>query len=217
MKRWALPLGVLILLFLPACGALRGLETGGEPWVRSGWPVTESESLVMYFEYVRKLPAAELAKEHDSVRRLYAISQTDFNRVRYAMLLSLSGTASSDDTHALDVLAPLLKNPEAGLHPVAFIVSAQIQEQRHGQELQHREQRRSQELQQKFDALMSLDKELRLEQRRSQELQQKLDALKSLVKELRLEQQHSQELQQKLDALKSLDQSLIERGQGATK
>lgn len=193
MKRWSLPLCVLVALFVSACGALRGLETGGqEPWLKPGGAISvgDSESLLRYFEYVHQLPPAELAKEHDVVQQLYAKSQSDFSRVRYAMLLSLPGSAFNDDARALDMLDPLLRDPDAGLHPVAFIVSAQIQQQRRSQELHRREQQRS------------------------QELQQKLDAVKSLEQELRHEQQRSQELQQKLDALKSLDRSLIERDQG---
>ena len=141
----------MIALASAGCSVVRIADSGYAPWVREGGPrpVGASESLLMYFEYVRKLPSVELAKEHDSVRQLYANSNTDFVRVRYAMLLSIPGTAFSDDARAIEALDPLLKNADAGLHTLAFILSAQIQEQR-----------REQGLQQKLDALKSLEKNL---------------------------------------------------------
>jgi hypothetical protein len=142
-----------ISLVTAGCGVLRDLAPGAapEPWVRTGGPrpISDSESLLMYFEYVRRLSAAELAKEHDTMRQLHARTPTDFSRVRYAMVLSVPGSAFSDDARALDALEPLLKNPDAALHNVAFMVSAQIQEQRRGRGLQ-----------QKLDALKSLEKSL---------------------------------------------------------
>ena len=152
MRRFALLLVIVLMSLLAAgCGALRSLETGGEPWVRADGPrpLSNSESLLMYFEYVRKLQASELAREHDAVRQLYAASRSDFNRVRYAMLLSIPGAAFNDDARALEALDPLLKNQDAALHNLAFMVGAQIQEQRRGQGLQ-----------QKLEALKSLEKNL---------------------------------------------------------
>lgn len=151
MKRHMLLLSMLAVLLSAGCGVLRGIGTGGEPWVRADGlrPVNDNESLLMYFEYVRKLPLAELAKEHYAVRHLYANSRTDFIRVRYAMLLSVSGAAFNDEARALEALEPLLKNPDAALHNLAFMMSAQIQERRRGQGLQH-----------KLDALKSLEKSL---------------------------------------------------------
>lgn len=153
MKRCALVLMTLMSLLSAGCGVLRSVEPGAapDPWVRTGGPrpVSDSESLLMYFEFVRKLSAADLAKEHDTARHLYARTQTDFNRVRYAMLLSLPGSSFRDDARALEALDPLLKNLDAALHNIAFVVSAQIQEQRRGQGLQ-----------QKLEALKSLEKSL---------------------------------------------------------
>ena len=142
---------VLAALLNSGCSVLRTPDFGREPWVREGglFPSGDNASLLMYFEYVRKLPPAELAKEHETVRQLYANANSDFVRVRYAMLLSVPGTAASDDARALEVLDPVLKNSGGGLHALAFVLSAQIQEQKRGQALQ-----------QKLDALMSLEKSL---------------------------------------------------------
>jgi hypothetical protein len=83
------------------------------------------------------------------VRLLFANSNSDLMRVRYAMLLSVAGAPFNDDTRAVEMLDPLLKNAEGGLHTLAFLLSAQIQEQRRGQGLQ-----------QKLDALKALEKNL---------------------------------------------------------
>ena len=148
MTRWV---WLMIALASAGCSTVRIADFANVPWVRDGGPrpVGDRESLLMYFEYVRKLSAGELAKEHDAVRQLVANANSNFVRVRYAMLLSVPGTAFSDDARALEVIDPLLKNADTGLHNIAFMLSAHIQEQR-----------RSQGLQQKLDALKSLDKTL---------------------------------------------------------
>jgi hypothetical protein len=93
------------------------------------------------------------------------------------MVLSVPGSALYDDARALEALDPLLKNPDSPLHPLAFMVSTQIQERRRSVAFQQRfesEQRRGHALQQKLEE----------EQKRGHSLQQKLDALKSLEKSL---------------------------------
>ena len=148
----------LLLLALPAVlvGGCVGLlspppEPAPEPRISAEGPrlPSESESLLAYYGFVRKLQPTELAKEHDVVRQLYMASRSDFNRMRYAMLLSIPGTASNDDARALEAIEPMLKNQNAALHDLALMLNAQIQEQRRGQALQ-----------QKLDALRLLEKNL---------------------------------------------------------
>ncbi len=109
----------------------------------------ESDSLLAYFGRVRKLGGPELAREYEAVRQLFSRARTDSNRVRYAMLLSVPGTSFNDEARALETLDPLLANSASSLHPLALLVSTQIQTQRHERELS-----------QKLDALKSLDKSL---------------------------------------------------------
>ena len=164
-------------LFLAGCGTVRPPDAAPTAPTVAPQPAGDSETLLAYFQHVRKLTAPELAKELDSVRQLYASSRSDASRVRLAMLLSVPGSALYDDARALEALDPLLKNPGAALHPIAFMVSAQIQERRRGVAFQQRyetEQRRGHALQQKLEE----------EQKRGHSLQQKLDALKSLEKSL---------------------------------
>jgi hypothetical protein len=112
-------------------------------------PVSDSETLLTYVDHVRKLPAAEFAKELDTVRKLYARARTETNRMRYAILLSAPAAGAGEDSRAMELLDPLLKSADAGVRALATLLIAQIQEQR-----------RAQGLQQKLDALMSLDKSM---------------------------------------------------------
>jgi len=153
VKRYALVLMALMSLLSAGCGVLRSVEpeTAAEPWVEAagGRPASDSENLLTYFEYVRKLSAAGLAKEYETVRKHHAQTTSDSNRVRYAMVLSVPGSAFRDDARALEALEPLLRKPGAALHGLAFMVSTQIEEQR-----------RAQGLHQKLEALKSLEKNL---------------------------------------------------------
>jgi hypothetical protein len=127
---------------------MRGSADGAANWVRPGAPAprNENERLLAYFEYLRRLAPADLVKEHETSRSLYASARTDFNRVRYAIVAGLPGV---DETRALEALGPLLKAADAPLHGLAFMVAAQIQEQR-----------RAQGMHEKLDALKLLEKQM---------------------------------------------------------
>jgi hypothetical protein len=112
-------------------------------------PMSDGETLLAYVDLVRKLTAAEYAKELDVVRKLYAKTRTDVIRMRYAILLSAPSAGAGDEARAMELLDPLVKSADAGLRALATLLTAQIQEQR-----------RAQGLQQKLDALMSLDKSM---------------------------------------------------------
>ncbi len=135
-----------------------GMETGGPgeptPWVQPGSPsVTDVESLVLYFGYIRKLSAADLNREYDTARQAYNRGRLDYNRVRFAMLLSLPNTPFNDDGRALDVLEPIVRKGDGRLYPLAQMVGSHIQEQK-------RLNASVQGLQQKLDALKSLERSI---------------------------------------------------------
>ena len=111
--------------------------------------MSDSETLLAYFDHVRKLSAADYAKEADLVRKLYAKVRTDVVRMRLAILLIAPAAGPGDEARAVELLDPLVKSADAGLRALATLLTAQIQEQR-----------RAQGLQQKLDALMSLDKSM---------------------------------------------------------
>ena len=113
----------------------------------------EVERLLSYFERLRRLPGAELAKEYEAARLSYGRAASEANRIGYAMTLSLPGTAFNDDARALDLLNPLVKKSENGLRPLAVLLTTFIQERRRlGGDLAA--------VQQKLDALKSLERKL---------------------------------------------------------
>ena len=114
---------------------------------------SEAENLLAYYQHVRKLPATELGKEHDMARQAYTLARSDYNRVRLAMLLSLPGTAVSDEPRALDLLDPVAKNPAGELHGLALLLATNLQERK-------RLDASAQGLQQKLDALRSLERSM---------------------------------------------------------
>lgn len=124
------------------------------PWVQPGSPrVTDVESLVLYFGYIRKLSAADLNREYDTARQAYNRERVDYNRVRFAMLLSLPNTPFNDDGRALDVLEPVVRKGNGRLYPLAQMLGSQIQEQK-------RLSASVQGLQQKLDALKLLERSI---------------------------------------------------------
>jgi len=145
-----------VALALGGCGVLQPVETQ-EPAPRiqaeSPQPATDTESLLLYFRHIRKMPAAELGREHDAVRRAYDQARSDFNRVRLAMVLSVPNTAVSADSRALELLEPLMKDSRAALHSLALLMGTYLQERR-------RLDGSAQGLQRKLDQLKSLERSL---------------------------------------------------------
>ncbi len=150
----ALALGCLSVL--AGCGVLRGLESQEPaPWVQAGvsQPATDAENLLLYYEHVRKLVAADLNREHDAARQVYTRARSDFSRIRFAMVLSLPNTAVSDEGRALELLEPVAKNQGSPLHGLAYLLTSQLQERK-------RLDASAQGLQQKLDALRSLERSM---------------------------------------------------------
>ena len=123
------------------------------PWVQPGPPGTDVENLVQYYGHIRKLAPADLGREYETVRQAYNRGRSDYNRVRFAMLLSLPGAPFSDDARALDVLEPVLRRGNGRFYPLAQMLGAHLQEQK-------RLNASVQGLQQKLDALKSLERSI---------------------------------------------------------
>ena len=138
------------------CGVLRIAEPlEPAPWVQAGapQPAADAESLLLYFQYIRKLSGAEVSREHEAARQAYARARTDFNRVRLAMVLSLPGTAFNDDARALDLCETVAKHEGGRLQGLALMLASHLQEQK-------RLTASAQGLQQKLDALRSLERSM---------------------------------------------------------
>jgi len=116
-------------------------------------PASDTESLLLYYQHLKKLPGAELGREHETARLAYTRARTDFNRVRFAMVLSQPNAAFADDGRALELLDPVAKNPGARLQGLAQLLSSNLQEQK-------KLNASVQGLQQKLDALKSLERNM---------------------------------------------------------
>jgi len=128
---------------------------------------SDLETLLTEFERLRRLSAAEIAREQEAARQGFNQTRSDAARVRLAMTMTVPGTAVSDEIRALDLLDPLVKNQTSPLRGLAVLMSAYIQEQRRLPSQVHGLQKNEQGLQQNVQAL-----------------QQKLDALRTLERSL---------------------------------
>jgi hypothetical protein len=127
----------------------------------------EIDGLLSDFERFRRVPPTELTREQELARQAFNQSRSDAARMRLAMALAVPGAAASNETAALEVLEPLVKNPTVPLHGLAFMLAAYIQEQRRLSTQLQGLQQNVQGLQQNLNAL-----------------QQKLDALRTLERSL---------------------------------
>jgi len=156
MRARLIACGIVCCGLLAACSVFPGLQSQ-EPvaWAPAGTPqpTSDADKLLAYFEQVRKLPAADLGREHETARQAYLSARSDFSRVRLAMLYSMPGTPVSDEPRALELLDPVTKNPGAELHRLAVLLAANLQERK-------RLDANAQGLQQKLDALRSLERSM---------------------------------------------------------
>jgi hypothetical protein len=135
---------------------------------------SEVDVLLADFERMRRMSPAELTREYDAARLAYGQTRSDASRVRLAMIVTVQGAAPGEETRALEMLEPLVKNPSAALHGLAFLLSAYIHEQRRLAAL-------AQGLQQNVQGLQQSNQTL---QQNVHALQQKLDALRTLERAL---------------------------------
>ena len=156
MKARLMMAGLIYCGVLAGCSVIPALESQEPaPSTQAGTPrpASDADNLLAYFRHIRKLQAGELGKEHEAARQALLSARSDFNRVRLALLLSLPGTALSDEPRALELLDPVAKNPGGQLNGLAVLLAANLQERK-------RLDANAQGLQQKLDALRSLERSM---------------------------------------------------------
>lgn len=124
---------------------------------------TELHRLLMQSESVRKMPAAEAARELEQARQAFARSKTDYNRLLYAVLSLLPSTGGPDEAKAASLIEPMLKdkgNPGNGLRAFAAFVYFRVAENRRMEDRMREEEKRADSLQEKLDALKEVEKSL---------------------------------------------------------
>lgn len=148
-------LALLPLLALAACGVLRGTDTGEGPAaaVEMRGDASEIGKVLAYYVQTRKLAGPELVREQEAARRALAQTRSDANRLRYALVLAVPGVTAQDEGRALEALEPVVRKSDSGLHGLALLVTAFLQEHR-------RLDGNAQDLQQKLDALMTLERSM---------------------------------------------------------
>lgn len=135
-------------------------ETPRSPVLEPAARPTEAESLIAEFQRLRRLSGNELAREQDAARQGFNQSRSDAARVRLAMTLALPGSPANEESRALELLDPLVRNPGSALYGLALLMASYIQEQRRlGGQVQALQQNMH-GMQQKLDALKSLERSL---------------------------------------------------------
>jgi len=153
MKAWTFWI-IASSLLLGGCDTLQQVERR-EPasTVEMRRPVTDVESLLLYYRHIGRLKEDQLGRELEIARAANAREGSDFNRVRLAMVLGLPNTALNDNARALALLEPVVKNQSGEFSALASLLAAQLQERK-------RLDANTQDLQKKLDALKSLERSM---------------------------------------------------------
>ena len=134
----------------------------------------QMDDMMEYYESLRKLSPAELARVYDRVKQNFVQNKSDTNRTRLVLLLIMPHTSFRDLTSALYLLNEWPRGEtKAFNHLLSFknLLAAQLVEQ-------HRLSNSVDELSQK----------LKDEQKRVETMQNQIDAIKSMEKNLLREQ-----------------------------
>ena len=150
---------VLSIVNLAAC-AVPGTTTGhpSRPEVLN--PAGSADSLLAYFDVVRKLPPAELARVTEQARKRHVSQKSDARLMQYALALAVPG---ADTRHAQQLLEPMVRE-NAGhdreLRALAVLVYVDLTER------------------------LRLDGSLQAQTKRAEELEGQLEALKNIEKNM---------------------------------
>ena len=119
-------------------------------------PVVVKSGAVRAIEYyagTRQRPARELRAEYEAVRKSFANTRSDYDRVRLALLLSLPNAPFNDESQALELLEPLSRDTGNEYNGLAQLVTTLLTEQR-------RRTFQASALQQKLDRIKALEQEM---------------------------------------------------------
>ncbi len=148
--------------------------------------ISEVETLLRYFEQIKKLPEPELSKEYERVRQGFALDKSDFVRLQLVLFAILPNASSAEIAQGLILIDPLLKD-NAGPSPLgafALLLNAVLTEQKR--------------LEDGMQGMRVVMQDLK-------------NGMQGLTQKLKEQQRHEEELQEKLDALKAMEGTLMER------
>lgn len=112
--------------------------------------------LINYVQRVAVLQAEEQQRELNASSQIFSKDRGAYGRVRLALLLSLPGTAFTDDARAAGLLEPLASAEAAASRPMrqfAGLLHTQISERL-------REQRRATQYKEQLDALKDVERKI---------------------------------------------------------
>jgi hypothetical protein len=123
---------------------------------------SEVDGVLKYYQRVISVKGAELNREYEKARQAFELEPSDTHRLQLAILLSMPSTGFRDDSAAIGLLQPLVKErmDEDATKLLALLMQNYMVELRRTE-----------------DALQSHSAKLKDEQRRAEALQQKLEAL----------------------------------------
>lgn len=117
-------------------------------------------SLLYYFDYLRTLPPAELARETEHARRLHASEKSDFRLLQYVATLAVPG---GDTNRALQLLEPMIRDGVGHareLRGLAVLLHTELSERRRLEASVQNQTRRTEELESKLEALKNIEMQM---------------------------------------------------------
>lgn len=194
LRAWLLGVGIVFT----GCAGLPAPAPRWLPPGEAGWLTGETERLLLYHDYLRKLDPAQLAAEYARTREEFARTQADGDRLRLALVLGLPQTSVFNPAQAQALLEPLLARGatrNTQLFPLARLVHDVLGEQR------------------RLDGQLSTaNQRLRDERRRAESAEQLLSTdLQNALQKLREEQSRAVALEKKLQELRLIEKSMSDR------
>ncbi|WP_137937052.1 hypothetical protein [Chitinivorax sp. B] len=193
-------IALLATLWLTGCHVLTGKSERGDAnrpikvetdaKAAAVVPRNDLDELLQYWERVRKLPSAELARELEAVRVAYVRDRNDQRRIQLAMLYLQPGARAKELERAMmlldlaqregrgdDVRRPLvnllavmageMKRLEDGAEQAAIRIKEEQRKAETAQERAEQQALRANDLQTKLEALKTLELQLRKAGRKS--------------------------------------------------
>ena len=106
-----------------------------------------------FYATLKERPAREQREEQERLRKSFAASRSDYDRIRLALAFSMPGSSAGEESQALQLLEPLVRDSRNTYHELAVLVSGMLAEQR-------RRGEQAASLQQKLERIKALEKEM---------------------------------------------------------
>ena len=106
-----------------------------------------------FFAHLKDQPQREQRQEIERLRKSFAASRSDHDRVRLALALTVAGASPTDESQALELLEPLVRDSRNDYHDLASLVAVLLSEQR-------RRGEQAAALQLKLERIKALEREM---------------------------------------------------------